>query len=131
MNILTMSVVRHTQNYESMIHFYRDLLEMSVVESWDEPGNQGMLLSPGEKVDTAVIEVLALGDEAQPDVKPENIVLSLEVAQVDQWHDQLRHRGVTIARGLEDAPWGHRSFGVDDPDGLRIWFFQSGLQTSS
>ena len=24
---------------------------------------------------------------------------------------------------LEDAPWGHRSFGIDDPDGFRIWFY--------
>jgi hypothetical protein len=31
---------------------------------------------------------------------------------------------VTIARGLEDAPWGHRSFGIDDPDGFRIWYYQ-------
>jgi uncharacterized glyoxalase superfamily protein PhnB len=33
-------------------------------------------------------------------------------------------RGVRIARGLEDAPWGHRSFRVDDPAGFRIWYYQ-------
>ena len=38
--------------------------------------------------------------------------------------DQLSERGVIVACGLEDAPWGHRSFGIDDPDGFRIWFYQ-------
>jgi uncharacterized glyoxalase superfamily protein PhnB len=52
------------------------------------------------------------------------VVLSLEVEDVDRWHGQLIGAGVSIARGLEDAPWGHRSFGVDDPGGFRIWIYQ-------
>jgi uncharacterized glyoxalase superfamily protein PhnB len=43
---------------------------------------------------------------------------------VDEWYEQLIQRGISIARGLEDAPWGHRGFGIDDPDGLRIWYYQ-------
>jgi uncharacterized glyoxalase superfamily protein PhnB len=31
---------------------------------------------------------------------------------------------VTIVREVKDEPWGHRSFGVDDPDGLRIWIIE-------
>ena len=52
------------------------------------------------------------------------MVLSIEVNDVDAWHDQLVQSGVTIARALENAPWGHRSFGIDDPDGFRIWYYQ-------
>lgn len=124
MEVLALSVVRHTQNFEVMTRFYHEVLEMKIVESWDELGNQGALLSPGEKVGTAVIEILQLGDEAKPGLKPANVVLSIEIDDVDGWHDHLSNRGVIIARGLEDAPWGHRSFGVDDPDGFRIWFYQ-------
>ena len=65
-----------------------------------------------------------MGEEAEPGVKPVNVVLSIEVNVVDEWHDELIKRGITIARGLEDAPWGHRSFGIDDPDGFRIWYYQ-------
>jgi uncharacterized glyoxalase superfamily protein PhnB len=107
-----------------MLRFYRDTLGMKPLESWDEPGDRGMLLSPGEKINNTAIEVLELGDEAVPGVKPENVVLSIEVEDVDKWHDQLVEAGVTIARGLENTPWGHRSFGVDDPDGLRVWFYK-------
>lgn len=124
MNVLALSVVRHTRNYEAMVRFYQDVLGMAFVEAWDEPGNRGTLLSPGERVGTAVIELIELGNEAKPGVKPENVVLSIEVDDVDGWRDQLAAAGVVIARGLEDASWGHRSFGIDDPDGFRIWFYQ-------
>jgi uncharacterized glyoxalase superfamily protein PhnB len=71
-----------------------------------------------------VIEVIELGEEAVPGVKPVNVVLSIEVDEVDEWHDQLIKRGLTIARGLEDASWGHRGFGIDDPDGFRVSYYQ-------
>jgi len=124
MNLIAMSIVRHTRNYETMCRFYGDTLAMKIVEAWDEPGNRGTLFSPGEKVGSAVIEVIELGEEAVPGVEPVNVALSIEVGDVDDWHDQLLSMGVTITRGLEDAPWGHRSFGIDDPDGFRLWFYQ-------
>jgi uncharacterized glyoxalase superfamily protein PhnB len=124
MKVLAMSTVRHTRNYEAMFHFYQETLAMKPVQSWNEPGNRGTLLSPGERVGTAVIEVIELGEEAVPGIKPINVVLSIEIDHVDDWHDQLVKAGVTITRGLEDAPWGHRSFGIDDPDGFRIWFYE-------
>lgn len=122
--IFQVSIVRHTKNYEAMVKFYRDNLGMSVTQAWDHPGDRGTLLSFGGKVSNTVIEVIELGDEAVPRVKPVNVVLSIEVDAVDEWHDELIQRGVPIGRGLEDAPWGHRSFGIDDPDGFRIWYYQ-------
>ena len=107
-----------------MLRFYEETLAMKAVQAWNEPGNRGTLLSPGERVGTAVIEVIELGEEAVPGGKPVNVVLSIEIDHVDDWHDHLIKAGVTIARGLEDAPWGHRSFGIDDPDGFRIWFYE-------
>ena len=122
--IFQVSIVRHTKNYEAMVQFYRDGLGMGITQSWEEPGNRGTLLSFGGKTTNSVIEVIKLGDEAVPGVKPINVVLSIEVSAVDEWHDRLMDRGVAIARGLEDAAWGHRSFGIDDPDGFRIWYYQ-------
>jgi uncharacterized glyoxalase superfamily protein PhnB len=118
------SVIRHTKNYEAMLGFYRDSLGMSIKESWEEPDNRGTLLSLGGRASNVLIEVVQVGNEAIPGAKPVNLALSIDVAEVDAWHDHLRECGVTIARGLEDAPWGQRSFGIDDPDGLRIWYYQ-------
>jgi uncharacterized glyoxalase superfamily protein PhnB len=121
---IQISIVRHTKNYEAMVEFYPDRLNISIRQSWDHPNNRGTLLSFGGKASNTVIEVLELGDEAVAGVKPVNVVLSIEVPAVDDWHAQLIDRGVTIGRGLEDASWGHRSFGIDDPDGFRLWFYQ-------
>ena len=122
--VFQVSIVRHTKNFEVMVEFFRDKLGMSITLVWDEPANRGTLLSFGGKTSNTVIEVIELGDEAVPGVKPVNVVLSVKVSAVDEWHDELLTRGVKIARGLEDAPWGHRSFGIDDPDGFRIWYYQ-------
>jgi len=123
MNTLHASIVRHTKNYEDMVAFYRDGLGMKITEQWDEPANRGTLLAFGGKAENTVIEVLELGEEAVPNMKPVNVVLSIEVEDADAWHDELISHGVVIARGSEDAPWGHRSFGIDDPDGFRIWYY--------
>lgn len=123
MNILHVSVVRHTKNYTTMVTFYRDSLGMKITQQWDEPDNRGTLLAFGGKAENTVIEIIELGNEAVPGVKPVNIVLSIEVDDADSWHDELVKRGIPIVRGLEDAPWMHRSFGIDDPDGFRIWYY--------
>ncbi|HKJ38399.1 MAG TPA: VOC family protein [Anaerolineales bacterium] len=124
MNTLQVSIARHTKNYEAMVGFYRDKLDMDVTLSWDEPGNRGTLLAFGGKASSTVVEVIELGNEAVPGVQPVNVALSIEVDVVDAWHNELLKRNITIARKLEDAPWGHRSFGIDDPDGFRIWYYQ-------
>ena len=123
MNALQVSIVRHTKNYEAMLEFYRDGLGLQITEDWNEPDNRGTLLAFGGKAGSTVIEVIDLEDEAVPGVKPLNVVLSISVDDADNLHDELIERGIPIARGLEDAPWGHRSFGIDDPDGFRIWFY--------
>ena len=124
MKILSLNIARNTCNYEAMCSFYEETLQMKPVVSWDEPGNRGTLFSPAKSVGTTVIEIIDLENVAKPGIRPENISLSIEVEDVDGWHDELVAAGVEIARKLEDAPWEHRSFGIDDPDGFRIWFYQ-------
>jgi uncharacterized glyoxalase superfamily protein PhnB len=124
MKTLQVSIVRHTKNYEAMVGFYRNKLGMDVTLSWDEPDNRGTLLAVGGKAGNTVVEVIELGDEAVPGVQPVNVALSIEVDDVDAWHNELVKRGIIITRELEDAPWGHRSFGIVDPDGFRIWYYQ-------
>lgn len=70
------------------------------------------------------MEVLSLGDLADPSAgPPANLERSIEVEDVDQVHRDLVAAGVLIARDLVNDPWGHRSFGIDDPGGLRIWVY--------
>lgn len=61
METIQVSIVRHTNNYDSMVEFYRDRLGMSVTQSWDHPGIRGTLLSFGGQVSKTVVEVIELG----------------------------------------------------------------------
>ena len=124
MDATAFRVVRHTRNFDQMLRFYQDTLGMTCLYGWDRPNNRGALLLLGAKMGNSAIEVLDLEDLAVPDTSPANLELSIEVQDVAEWHDRLVAAGVLISRGLEDTPWGHRSFGIDDPDGLRIWIYQ-------
>jgi catechol 2,3-dioxygenase-like lactoylglutathione lyase family enzyme len=124
MRIGTLTVLRHTLNFDAMCRFYGGALGMAVVDSWDRPDSRGSVFAPQGAVANTTIEVLELGDVCVEGVAPVNVVLTLFVDDATVVHDELDRAGVGITRGLEDAPWGHRSFGIDDPDGLRIWIVE-------
>ena len=125
MELRALTVVRHTTNIEEMTAFYRDGLGMMIVKQWDRSADdRGAVLAPAGEVGNATVEVLALGDVAVQGAAPANVVLTLFVDDARAAEQQVRAAGVEVARGLEDTPWGHRSFGVDDPDGLRIWIVE-------
>ena len=124
MELHTLTVVRHTERFEAMSRFYGELLGMSTVETWDRPDGRGAVFAPAGSVSGAHIEVLDMPGATVPGPPPANIVLTLYVADVRAVHDELVSAGAAIARGVEDASWGHRSIGLDDPDGLRIWIVE-------
>jgi len=53
------------------------------------------------------------------------IILSFEVDNVDSEYQRLKEAGLTIVQGLEDKPWGERSFVVDDPNGAHLYIYKS------
>jgi uncharacterized glyoxalase superfamily protein PhnB len=111
---LSLNILRHTRNYERMLYFYQEQLGLAIVESWDEPGNRGTIFAPFG---------VPAEDNSAP-VSPANVMLSLQVPDAATLLEQLQEAGVMIARELEETTWNRRSFGIDDPDGLRIWFYQ-------
>lgn len=124
MEIGTFNVIRHTLDFDAMTRFYGQGLGLSPIEEWDRPDSRGAVYTAQGRSSGATIEVLQFGDLAVPGVAPVNVELGLYVDDARLAHDELRDRGVTITRELKDESWGHRSFGVDDPDGLRIWIIE-------
>lgn len=122
MRMIKLNVIRHTLNYETMCRFYAESLGLAVRASWDDgPANRGTVFAI---TGCGTLEVLHLGDVPQPAAPVVNLDIVIQVDDARVWLDHLRAKGVTIARGLETQEWGYRSFGVDDPDGLRIWFVE-------
>ena len=51
------------------------------------------------------------------------VAIYLRVANVDEFHDELRERGVEIASGPTNQVYEIREMTVDDPDGYELVFF--------
>jgi catechol 2,3-dioxygenase-like lactoylglutathione lyase family enzyme len=48
------------------------------------------------------------------------VYLTIEVDDVDAWHQRLRSQGVPVKVDLRDEPWGDRHFAIEDPNGIGI-----------
>jgi len=123
MNVSELRVIFRVRDFQKSVHFYEDLLGMERLKSWDRPGKEpGIILRAGEGRTFELFGPPPGGKH--DDCIASGVEISTRVDDVDAWHDQLQSAGVPIARGLVDNPWGDRSFGIDDPDGVSLWFFQ-------
>jgi uncharacterized glyoxalase superfamily protein PhnB len=57
--------------------------------------------------------------------QPTGLELGFFVEDIKAWHDHLVDGGVPVTREMKVEAWGDVVFGVDDPDGVRIWFGQT------
>jgi uncharacterized glyoxalase superfamily protein PhnB len=77
-------------------------------------GAKVMFMRPQEKM---------VGTERTSAKRPVEIYLQVE--GVDDYHDQLRKRGVMVTEPLTDQWWGDRTFKVIDPFGYQLWFYET------
>jgi lactoylglutathione lyase len=114
-----------TTDLDRATAFYGDLLALPVRERWDDPDGRAVLFGVGT---SGIIEVIE--DSADhPAAAPAGVALAIEVDDVDAVHERVRSAGVAIREPIEDKPWGHRNFGVHDPDGLPLVFFTAMPET--
>ncbi len=114
-----------TPAYEATVTFYRDGLELPVIESWDRnPDDRGSLFGAA----SGVIEVLALPKCGKPshlwdDRPPQGAFMVIEVGDVEEKYLLAVKKGLPIKQEIRDQNWGHRSFCVSEPNGLTLYFF--------
>jgi catechol 2,3-dioxygenase-like lactoylglutathione lyase family enzyme len=107
------------RDYDASVTFYRDGLELPVVESWDDPDGKGTVFQAA----AGQIEVLETTDD-HPYTVPQGIRIAFEVEDIDEYYRDLLARSVTVEREPTDWPWKHRNIEVHDPDGIVINPFQ-------
>jgi catechol 2,3-dioxygenase-like lactoylglutathione lyase family enzyme len=115
-------LILHVKDFDKSVHFYENLLGMQRITAWVHDTGPGIILKAGPG---RTLELFGPppGEEQTRQIGA-GLNIGIQVDNVDEWHDRLQQTGVTIARGLVDNPWGDRSFGLDDPDGVRIWLNQ-------
>ncbi len=113
------------RDYDRTLTYYRDGLELPVVDSWDRgPDDQGTVFGAA----SGLIEILRVPTVQEPDGvwdyrSPQGAWMVIETEDVDAWYGRVLEKGLSIKEPLMDQEWGHRSFRLVDPDGIELFVF--------
>jgi catechol 2,3-dioxygenase-like lactoylglutathione lyase family enzyme len=116
---MEMRVVRHTDRFDEACAFYADVLGWPLTRQWDDHG-RGRIFGYGDVGRVELLESTP-GTPAEP---ASGVFVSVEVDDVAELRETISASGLATASSLTDHAWGHRSFGLVDPAGLRLVFFQ-------
>ena len=110
------------RSFEATRSFYEAQLGCMPVFAWDRADGRGVYYNLGQ-VPVAEIMDAARGDEALLPPTPGTFSIVVIVADAVRAHGELSARGVTVTTPLANEPWG-RYFGVQDPDGVELYFLE-------
>lgn len=111
MEILSSRVLFRPTDYQRSLRFYRDELGLAIAREY--PG--GTVFFAGQ----SLIELAGHGAPASF-----SGALWLQVRDIAQTQEELRGRGVTIAREARRELWGLLEMHVIDPDGVTLIFVE-------
>jgi len=116
-----------TDNYRETCYFYGNTLELKREHSWDRNDHdKGSLFKAG----LGLIEILLLpGDEKHKieglDYRqPKGAFMVIQVWEIIELFEKYKTKGVTFKQEIVDQSWGHRSFSIEDPNGVVLLFIQ-------
>ena len=113
------------RDFDRTVLFYRDDLGLPIVEEWDHgPDDQGTIFGAA----SGRIEVLRLPRNQEPDTvwdynQPQGVMVIIETDDVDAWYGRSVDKGLSIREELTNQQWGHRSFRLNDPNGITLYIF--------
>mgnify|MGYP003462431285 CR=1 FL=1 len=115
MEILASRMLLRPADYERSLAFYRDDLGLAIAREY-----------PGGTVFFAGQSLIELAGHSSPADTGGTFpgALWLQVRDVYAVQDELRLRGVAIAREARQEPWTLHEMHVEDPDGITLIFVQ-------
>ncbi len=122
-----------TNNYEETCHFYETILELHLEHAWNRNDNdKGSLFKAG----LGLIEILQLPNDATHKVQgldyrtPQGAFMVMQIENIDELYLKLKNKGIVFKQDLVDQDWGHRSFSVEDPNGVVLLYIQDPFDTN-
>ncbi|ABM11780.1 MULTISPECIES: VOC family protein [Mycolicibacterium] len=115
MEILASRVLFRPKDYARSVAFYRDGLGLAIAREYAG----GTVFYAGQ----SLIELAGHGAPADG-APPFPGALWLQVRDIAAAQEQLRERGVPIARDARREPWGLHEMHVTDPDGVTLIFVE-------
>lgn len=115
MEILASRMLLRPGDYQQSLAFYRDQIGLAIAREY----GGGTVFFAGQSL-------LELAGYGSPDHSrgPFPGALWLQVRDLEATQDELRGRGVSIAREARQEPWGLHEMHVLDPDGITLIFIQ-------
>ena len=115
----TFRIIFRVKEYPSSLRFYSDLLECPIVMQWDRgPAEKGTIFKFG----SGEIEVLGL-PPGMDYVQPQGFEIAAEFEDVEKAYQFVLSKGIQLRGDIANKPWGHRTFSVNDPDGVKLIFY--------
>ena len=115
MEILASRMLLRPADYARSMDFYRDALGLAIARDY----GAGTVFYAGQ----SLIELANHGAPENPGAAFPG-ALWLQVRDVYATEKELADRGVEIARGARQEPWGLHEMHVSDPDGTTLIFVQ-------
>jgi lactoylglutathione lyase len=113
------------EDYDQALAFYRDVLGLPLLESWDQPAGGGAVLDAGR----ATLELLSvpqaeLVDRVEVGARVAGPVrVALEVADSVGTARRLVAAGAQALADPIVTPWQHRNVRLRAPDGMQLTLF--------
>jgi lactoylglutathione lyase len=113
------------RDYEAAGRFFRDVLGLTEVESWDESPGRGTVLAAGratlellDEAEAARVDELEVGRRVAGHIR-----LAFEVDDSTATTERLEAAGATVLAPAKPMPWGHVNARVEAPEGLQLTLF--------
>lgn len=112
----------HVENLDESIAFYTDLAELKLLKRFPAgPGMEIAFLGNGTDNET-LIELLADNKNGTIGFN-EFISIGFAVDSADAMLETVKSKNIPVHSGPFESP-GFKFFGIKDPDGLNVQFFQ-------
>ena len=113
------------RDYEGARRFYRDVLGLTEVDTWEGPDGRGVVLDAGratlellDEAEAARVDDLEVGRRVAGHIR-----LALEVEDSQAVTDRLAANGATVLAPATPTPWGHVNARVAAPEDLQLTLF--------
>jgi len=111
-------VIFTSADYDATVGFFTEVMGLEVERSFGEIFRGTILLAADGR-----IEVIEAGSGwGEPGVT--GVSVSWQIADANAEHERLVSAGAVVVRPPQLQPWGHKSFEIAGPDGLRIILFE-------
>jgi catechol 2,3-dioxygenase-like lactoylglutathione lyase family enzyme len=114
------------ENFDELVRFYRDVLGLPEIQSWDEPTGRGMILDAGRATlellspdQTDLVDRVEVGETGVSGP----VRLALEVEDSVETAQRLTDAGAEHVGGPVVTPWQHRNVRLRAPGGMQITLF--------